>query len=124
MIGEDSGLHILLKVHNGMREEELIKAAAKYSIKIYPVSTYYKADTAPENVVLLGFAILSEEEIEQAVQLLNIAWFRKSKNILIQRMFLLLFSSKNKTICSSSQYCPLYFNERSCTPNVLNPNDS
>ena len=90
MIGEDSGLHILLKVHNGMREEELIKAAAKYSIKIYPVSTYYKADTAPENVVLLGFAILSEEEIEQAVQLLNIAWFRKSKNILIhERMFLL-----------------------------------
>ncbi|MGG3757550.1 PLP-dependent aminotransferase family protein [Bacillus anthracis] len=77
VIGEDSGLHILLKVHNGMREEELIKAAAKHSIKIYPVSTYYKADTAPENVVLLGFAILSEEEIEQAVQLLNIAWFRK-----------------------------------------------
>ncbi|HDR4428040.1 PLP-dependent aminotransferase family protein [Bacillus thuringiensis] len=77
VIGEDSGLHILLKVHNGMREEELIKAAAKYSIKIYPVSTYYKADTASENVVLLGFAILSEEEIEQAVQLLNIAWFRK-----------------------------------------------
>lgn len=77
VIGEDSGLHILLKVHNGMREEELIKEATKYSIKIYPVSTYYKADTAPENVVLLGFAILSEEEIEQAVQLLNIAWFRK-----------------------------------------------
>ncbi|HDR6276026.1 MocR-like pyridoxine biosynthesis transcription factor PdxR [Bacillus cereus] len=77
IIGEDSGLHILLKVHNGMQEEELIKEAAKYSIKIYPVSTYYKDDTAPENVVLLGFAILSEEEIEQAVQLLNIAWFRK-----------------------------------------------
>ncbi|MGF9871461.1 PLP-dependent aminotransferase family protein [Bacillus tropicus] len=77
VIGEDSGLHILLKVHNGMREEELIKEAAKYSIKIYPVSTYYKDGTAPENVVLLGFAILSEEEIEQAIQLLNIAWFRK-----------------------------------------------
>ncbi|MEF7560348.1 PLP-dependent aminotransferase family protein [Bacillus thuringiensis] len=77
VIGEDSGLHILLKVHNGMREEELIKEAAKYSIKIYPVSTYYKADTAPENVVLLGFAILSEEEIAKAIQLLNTAWFRK-----------------------------------------------
>lgn len=126
VIGEDSGLHILLKVHNGMREEELIKEAAKHSIKIYPVSTYYKADTAPENVVLLGFAILSEEEIEQAVQLLNIAWFRKSKKHPHTRedVFYYLFSSKNKTICSSSQYCPLYFNERSCTPNVLNPNDS
>ncbi|HFJ9452336.1 TPA: PLP-dependent aminotransferase family protein [Bacillus tropicus] len=77
VIGEDSGLHILLKVHNGMREEELIKEAAKYSIKIYPVSTYYKDDTAPENVVLLGFAILSEEEIAQAIQLLNTAWFRR-----------------------------------------------
>ncbi|HDR3651079.1 PLP-dependent aminotransferase family protein [Bacillus sp. SM-B1] len=77
VIGEDSGLHILLKVHNGMREEELIKEAAKYSIKIYPVSTYYKDDTAPENVVLLGFAILSEEEIAKAIQLLNTAWFRK-----------------------------------------------
>ncbi|PFA48826.1 GntR family transcriptional regulator [Bacillus anthracis] len=77
VIGEDSGLHILLQVHNGMREEELIKEAAKYSIKIYPVSTYYKDGTAPENVVLLGFAILSEEEIAEAIQLLNTAWFRK-----------------------------------------------
>ncbi|HDR4419912.1 TPA: PLP-dependent aminotransferase family protein [Bacillus cereus] len=77
VIGEDSGLHILLKVHNGMREEELIQEAAKYSIKIYPVSTYYKDGTASENVVLLGFAILSEEEIAKAIQLLHKAWCTK-----------------------------------------------
>ncbi|CAM4217877.1 GntR family transcriptional regulator [Bacillus luti] len=77
VIGEDSGLHILLKVHNGMREEELIKEAAKYSIKIYPASTYYKVGTAPENIVLLGFAILSEEEIAKAIQLLSTAWFTR-----------------------------------------------
>ncbi|KMN46216.1 MocR-like pyridoxine biosynthesis transcription factor PdxR [Bacillus paramycoides] len=77
VIGEDSGLHILLKVHNGMREEELIKEAAKYSIKLYPVSMYYKDGTAPENIVLLGFAILSEEEIAKAIQLLNTAWFTR-----------------------------------------------
>ena len=77
VIGEDSGLHILLKVHNGMREEELIQEAAKYSIKVYPVSTYYKDGTAPENVVLLGFAILSEEEIAKAIQLLHKAWFTR-----------------------------------------------
>ncbi|MFE9081844.1 MocR-like pyridoxine biosynthesis transcription factor PdxR [Bacillus mobilis] len=75
VIGEDSGLHILLQVHNGMREEELIKEAAKYSIKLYPVSTYYKEGTAPENVVLLGFAILLEEEIAKAIQLLHKAWY-------------------------------------------------
>lgn len=90
MIGEDSGLHILLQVHNGMREEELIQEAAKHSIKVYPVSTYYKDGTAPENVVLLGFAILSEEEIAKAIQLLNIAWF--SKNILIREdVFIIYF---------------------------------
>ena len=77
VIGEDSGLHILLKVHNGMQEEELIQEAAKYSIKIYPVSTYYKDGTAPESVVLLGFAILSEEEIAKAIQLLHTAWFTR-----------------------------------------------
>ncbi|EJV70242.1 hypothetical protein IEO_00044 [Bacillus wiedmannii] len=77
VIGEDSGLHILLQVHNGMREEELIKEAAKYSIKIYPVSTYYKDGTAPENVVLLGFAILSEDEIAKAIQLLHKAWYTR-----------------------------------------------
>lgn len=75
VIGEDSGLHILLQVHNGMREEELIKEAAKHSIKLYPVSTYYKEGTAPENVVLLGFAILLEEEIAKAIQLLHKAWY-------------------------------------------------
>lgn len=77
VIGEDSGLHILLQVHNGMREEELIKEAEKYSIKIYPVSTYYKDGTAPENVVLLGFAILSEDEIAKAIQLLHKAWYTR-----------------------------------------------
>jgi len=77
VIGEDSGLHILLQVHNGMREEELIQEAAKYSIKLYPVSTYYKDGTAPENVVLLGFAILSEEEIAKAIQLLHKAWYTR-----------------------------------------------
>ncbi|WHY29767.1 PLP-dependent aminotransferase family protein [Bacillus wiedmannii] len=77
VIGEDSGLHILLQVHNGMWEEELIQEAAKYSIKIYPVSTYYKDGTAPENVVLLGFAILSEEEIAKAIQLLHKAWYTR-----------------------------------------------
>ena len=77
VIGEDSGLHILLKVHNGMREEDLITEAAKHRIKVYPVSTYYKDGTAPGNIVLLGFAILSEEEIVKAIQLLSTAWLQK-----------------------------------------------
>ncbi|MGG3522084.1 PLP-dependent aminotransferase family protein [Bacillus pseudomycoides] len=75
VIGEDSGLHILLKVHNKMLEEELIKRAAENSIKVYPVSMYYKEGTTSKNTVLLGFAILSEAEIEEAIQLLYNSWF-------------------------------------------------
>ncbi|XZF76590.1 MocR-like pyridoxine biosynthesis transcription factor PdxR [Bacillus sp. AL-1R] len=79
VIGEDSGLHILLKVYNGMLEEELIKRAADYSIKVYPVSMYYSEGNIPKNTVLLGFAILSETEIEEAIRLLFTAWFTKYK---------------------------------------------
>jgi len=77
VIGEDSGLHILLKVHNSMLEEELINNAAKNSIKVYPVSMYYSDRNNPKNTVLLGFAILSEAEIEEAMRLLYNAWFRE-----------------------------------------------
>ncbi|MEH7454167.1 PLP-dependent aminotransferase family protein [Gottfriedia acidiceleris] len=76
VIGEDSGLHILLKVHNGMLEEELIKRAAENSIKVYPVSMYYSEGNIPKNTVLLGFAILLEAEIEEAIRLLYNSWFK------------------------------------------------
>lgn len=72
IIGQDAGLHILVRANNGMTEQELIKQAATYRIKIYPLSTYGKHDN---ETVLLGFATLSEEDIQNAVQLLAKAWF-------------------------------------------------
>ncbi|PEZ06349.1 GntR family transcriptional regulator [Bacillus sp. AFS018417] len=75
IIGQDSGLHILLRTNNGMAERELIERAAAYSIKVHPVSMYYDDVKVDNKTVLLGFAILSEEEIDKAVQLLAKAWF-------------------------------------------------
>jgi GntR family transcriptional regulator / MocR family aminotransferase len=72
VIGQDSGLHILLRPNNEMTEAELISQAAKYSIKVYPVSTFGEFDNG---TVLLGFAILTEEKIQEAIQLLSEAWF-------------------------------------------------
>ncbi|MBM7587904.1 GntR family transcriptional regulator/MocR family aminotransferase [Bacillus pakistanensis] len=72
VIGQDSGLHILLRPNNGMTEAELISQAAKQRIKVYPVSTFGEFDN---RTVLLGFAILSEEKIQEAIQLLSDAWF-------------------------------------------------
>lgn len=41
VIGENSGLHIVLEVKNGMGEEQLIIKALQVGVKVYPLSAYY-----------------------------------------------------------------------------------
>ncbi|PAD66740.1 GntR family transcriptional regulator [Bacillus sp. 7586-K] len=74
VIGENSGLHIVLEVKNRMSEEELIKKALKAGVKVYPLSIYYDGviDSSPK--VLLGFGGLREAEIDTGISLLKDAW--------------------------------------------------
>ena len=72
IIGQDSGLHVLVRVNNGMTEQELIEQAGHYKSKVYPLSAYGIHDN---KTVLLGYATLTEEEIQDAVKLLAEAWF-------------------------------------------------
>ncbi|UOY94406.1 PLP-dependent aminotransferase family protein [Ectobacillus sp. JY-23] len=75
IIGSQSGLHIVLDVKNGMTESELIQAAARYDIKVYPLSVYYANPPFSCSHILLGFGGLTEQEIEVAISLLHTAWF-------------------------------------------------
>ena len=76
MIGEEAGLHVLLRVNNQMTETELIERAAKFGVKVYPTSIYYEEQKAEkETVILLGFGGLSEAEIQEGIRLLAKAWF-------------------------------------------------
>ncbi|EJR56097.1 hypothetical protein IIM_01189 [Bacillus cereus VD107] len=76
ILGEQSGLHIVLHVHNGMNEQELIHAAAKQRIKLYPLSTYDSVHNLREaSYVLLGFGSIPEDSIETVVKLLKESWF-------------------------------------------------
>jgi GntR family transcriptional regulator/MocR family aminotransferase len=75
IIGEDSGLHILLRVQNDLSEEELIVRAKEKQIIVYPTSVYFSGDTDQIPLILLGFGGLSELEIDRGLQLLNEAWF-------------------------------------------------
>lgn len=78
VIGEKSGLHILLCVNNSKSEEELLMAAQVKNVKIYPASIYYDGgmrNLAP--MVLLGFGGLSEEEIIEGIARLAEAWFKE-----------------------------------------------
>lgn len=75
IIGENAGLHILLKVKNGMSEADLIKTAYEGKVKVYPTSICYVQEemgTFPS--VLLGFGGLKESQIEEGIKLLKTAW--------------------------------------------------
>ncbi len=76
IIGSHSGLHIVLHVHNGMNEKELIHSAAKHDVKVYPLSLYDAVnDLQKESYVLMGFGGLSTDDILSAIQLLKRTWF-------------------------------------------------
>lgn len=73
IIGEHSGLHIVLEVRNGMTEEILVEKAAKANLKIYPLSNYsIEKVTTPK--IVLGFAGIMENKLVEALELLLAAW--------------------------------------------------
>ncbi|WP_369899955.1 PLP-dependent aminotransferase family protein [Bacillus manliponensis] len=75
IIGAQSGLHIVLQVHNGMTEKELIQSSAKKNVKVYPLSLYdITGHLQKESYVLLGFGGIQEDEISNAITLLKEAW--------------------------------------------------
>lgn len=74
--GEHAGLHVLLEVRNGDNESQLISKAYQAGVTVYPVSIYYyDKNHYSENMVLIGFSSLTEEEIIKGIELLCGAWF-------------------------------------------------
>ncbi|WP_206458979.1 MocR-like pyridoxine biosynthesis transcription factor PdxR [Anaerovorax sp. IOR16] len=74
--GNNAGLHILLEVNNGMNEKELISRAEEVGVRVYPVSVYWEnQENYKNNMVLIGYSSLTEEEIKKGIQLLQSVWF-------------------------------------------------
>ncbi len=74
--GKNAGMHILLEVNNGDVEEALIKKAANFGVAVYPVSQYWiESERYSNNMVLMGFSGILEEDIPEGVRLLKEAWF-------------------------------------------------
>lgn len=74
IIGEQSGLYVLVKVHLNRSEEWLMKRAAMYGVKVYPTSLYVIKNHPDEAVIKLGFSNLTCEDIQLGVKLLKKAW--------------------------------------------------
>lgn len=75
VIGEHSGLHIVLRVHNGMDEQELINRANRARLQIYPLSRFTMENRSqPMPHLILGFAGIPERELETAIGMLLKSW--------------------------------------------------
>lgn len=74
IIGTNAGLHLLIKVNNGLSEEELIEKAKKVNIRILGISSSYLKNKNKEAIVFLGYGNLSIEEIDDALKLLKNEW--------------------------------------------------
>ena len=73
--GENAGLHLMVQSLEGRGEEELIRRALERQVRVYPVSRYWmERERYGGDMVLLGFAGLSEGEIGEGVRLLGKAW--------------------------------------------------
>ena len=78
IIGANAGLHLILKVDNGMSEKELVESAERVDIRVYGLSEYCISNQKyiGDNMVVLGYSGLLPDEITQAVELLNKAWIK------------------------------------------------
>jgi GntR family transcriptional regulator/MocR family aminotransferase len=74
IIGDQSGLYLLVKVHLKHSEEWLIERASIYGVKVYPTSIYFIKNYSDEPIIKLGFSNLTCDEIEEGVKLLKEAW--------------------------------------------------
>ncbi len=74
IIGEQSGLYLLVKMHQKRSESWFIERAACYGVKVYPTSIYFINNHSDEPIIKLGFSNLTCEEIQLGVKLLKKAW--------------------------------------------------
>jgi GntR family transcriptional regulator/MocR family aminotransferase len=77
IIGANSGLHLILKVNNGMSEHQLVDTASTYDIQIHKLSDFYfnqRLTSQPTPAVILGYAHIAREQILEGIQLLFKHW--------------------------------------------------
>ncbi|MGG4411066.1 PLP-dependent aminotransferase family protein [Niallia taxi] len=74
IIGDQSGLFVLVKVHLNQSEEWLIKQASLHGVKVYPTSVYSIKNNSDEPIIKLGFSNLTYAEIKLGICLLKEAW--------------------------------------------------
>jgi GntR family transcriptional regulator/MocR family aminotransferase len=74
VLGEQSGLYIVVKVKSPLSEQQLIQRAETYGVKVYPTSPFFINQTSEDPLLQLGFSKLTMGEIKLGVERLKEAW--------------------------------------------------
>ena len=78
--GEHAGVHVLLKLNNGLCGEQAARLAAQAGIRVYCLKDYYIGETETrDDTVLIGYASMKEEEIPRACEKLLEVWKNPGK---------------------------------------------
>ncbi len=111
--GEHAGVHILLTFKNGQKERNLIEKAKKADIRVYGLSDYrIRKDEKEKATILLGYANMREEDIKEAVAILNQCWrkIESVSNILERKKSRYIISNgENKKIALLISYTALLY---------------
>ncbi len=72
IVGGDAGLHLVLRLPNGVDDREVAKAALAVNIVVRPLSGYFlrpgNADVLDVSGLLIGYGCVPEEDIEPAFE--------------------------------------------------------
>lgn len=73
IMGENSGLHLLVEVDTELSEQQVIEACAKQQIRVYGLSEYYISQNPKREypILLLGYGGLTEEQIADGLQMID-----------------------------------------------------
>lgn len=73
IIGENAGLHIIVKLPTRLSEHIAIQLAHAVGINVYPCSTSYQHPTE-HGMIIIGYGGLTLEQIEEGITLLASVW--------------------------------------------------
>ncbi|MDC7242897.1 MAG: PLP-dependent aminotransferase family protein [Sphaerochaetaceae bacterium] len=78
IIGEEAGLHFLLRVNKSVSVKELIEAAKQESVRVYGIDEYYIGNhyIESEKLVILGYSHLEKPDFTKAISKLEKAWLK------------------------------------------------
>ncbi|MBQ0079770.1 MAG: PLP-dependent aminotransferase family protein, partial [Eubacterium sp.] len=73
--GEGAGIYLIIRIDGPFNQEELVARAKAAGILVYPTrACYMNVADCPENELLMGFATLDPESIDQILATLKEVW--------------------------------------------------